>query len=45
MTKFYDEVIKVLKQDERFFSKDGVLLKNALYEAAMQMDEIGRAHV
>lgn len=38
MTKFYDEVIKVLKQDERFFSKDGVLLKNALYEAAMQMD-------
>ena len=38
MTKFYDEVMKVIKQDERFFSQDGVLLKNALYEAAMQMD-------
>ena len=39
MTKFYDAVIDVLKQDERFFSKDGELLRNAVYEAAMQMDE------
>lgn len=28
----------VLKQDERFFSADGVLLRNSVYEAAMKMD-------
>lgn len=39
MTKFYETVIDVLKQDNRFFSEDGVLLRNAVYEAAMQMDE------
>lgn len=35
---FFDRVIDVLKADERFFSDDGVLLRNAVYEAAMQMD-------
>ena len=39
MTKFYETVIDVLKQDSRFFTDDGVLLRNAVYEAAMQMDE------
>ena len=39
MTKFYETVIDVLKQDNRFFTEDGVLLRNAVYEAAMQMDE------
>ena len=38
MSNFYDEVIEILKDDERFFSQDGSLLKNALYEAAMRMD-------
>jgi len=37
--KFYETVIEVLKQDTRFFTEDGILLKNAVYEAAMQMDE------
>lgn len=35
---FYNEVLNVLKSDERFFSDDGQLLRNAVYEAAMQMD-------
>lgn len=39
MTKFYETVIHVLKQDNRFFTEDGILLRNAVYEAAMQMDE------
>lgn len=39
MTKFYETVIDVLKKDNRFFTDDGVLLRNAVYEAAMQMDE------
>jgi len=39
MPKFYDKVIEVLKQDERFFTADGDLLRNAVYEASMQMDK------
>ena len=39
MTKLYETVIEVLKQDNRFFTKDRILLRNAVYEAAMQMDE------
>ena len=35
---FYNEVLDVLKSDDRFFSDDGQLLRNAVYEAAMQMD-------
>lgn len=30
MNKFYDAVIDVLKEDERFFSESGDLLRNAL---------------
>lgn len=35
---FYNEVLNVLKSDDRFFSDDGQLLRNAVYEAAMQID-------
>ena len=35
---FYNVVLDVLKQDDRFFTDDGQLLRNAVYEAAMQMD-------
>lgn len=38
MSTFYDEIIKILKKDKSFFSQEGELLKNALYEAAMRMD-------
>ncbi len=38
MANFFDTVIDVLKQDERFFSAEGELLRNAVYEAAMKMD-------
>lgn len=38
MANFYDNVIELLKQDGRFFTADGTLLRNAVYEAAMQMD-------
>lgn len=38
MTNFFDTVVEVLKQDQRFFTEDGVLLRNAVYEAAMKMD-------
>ena len=34
-------VMNVLKQDDRFFSEDGLLLRNAVYEAAMQMELLG----
>ena len=35
---FYETVLEVLKQDQRFFAADGTFLRNAVYEAAMQMD-------
>lgn len=38
MLNFFDTVLEVLKQDNRFFSTEGVFLRNAAYEAAMQMD-------
>lgn len=38
MNNFYETVLGVLKQDDRFFTEDGSLLRNAVYEAAMQMD-------
>ena len=38
MANFFDTVIGVLKQNERFFSAEGELLRNAVYEAAMKMD-------
>lgn len=36
--KFYDVVEALIKQDERFIAEDGTVLKNAVYEAAMNMD-------
>ena len=44
MVEFYQTIIEILKQDDRFFTDDGVLLRNAVYEAAMQMDE-GLIHI
>ena len=38
MNNFYKSVIDVLKQDLRFFTENGELLRNAVYEAAMKMD-------
>jgi len=38
MNNFYDELLDVLKQDERFFTDGGEILRNVVYEAAMQMD-------
>ena len=38
MNTFFENVITVLKQDQRFFAEDGTFLRNAVYEAAMQMD-------
>lgn len=38
MNQFYEKVLGVLKQDNRFFTEEGVLLRNAVYEATMQMD-------
>ena len=35
---FYNALLNVLKCDNRFFTDDGQLLRNAVYEAAMQMD-------
>ena len=36
--EFFDTVLDVLRQDGRFFSAEGQLLRNAVYEAAMKMD-------
>lgn len=35
---YYESVLKVLKKDDRFFTKNGEFLRNAVYEAAMKMD-------
>ncbi len=35
---FFEQVLEILKADERFFAEDGTLLRNAVYEAAMKMD-------
>lgn len=39
MANFYENVLMVLKSDERFVAGDGTFLRNAVYEAAMKMDE------
>ncbi len=38
MENFYNTVLVILKEDKRFFAEDGTFLRNAVYEAAMQMD-------
>lgn len=35
---FYERLKTILKQDDRFVATDGAFLRNAVYEAAMQMD-------
>lgn len=40
MKEFFDTVLKVLRQDERYFSQEGELLRNAVYEDAMKMDPV-----
>jgi adenine-specific DNA-methyltransferase len=35
---FFDRLIEVLKHDERFFTEDGTLLRNKVYESALNMD-------
>lgn len=39
MAKFYEIVLTVLKSDKRFVAEDGTFLRNAVYEAAMKMDQ------
>ena len=38
MSSFFDTVVEILKADDRFFTAEGGLLRNAVYEAAMKMD-------
>jgi len=38
MNKFFETIIEVLRQDERFFTEDGELLRNAVVEASNKMD-------
>ena len=38
MSDFYNELLAVLRQDERFFTEDGELLRNAVVEASGKMD-------
>ncbi len=38
MANFFETLVEVLKADERFFTEDGMLLRNKVYESAMNMD-------
>lgn len=38
MANFFDTLVEVLKMDERFFTEDGTLLRNKVYESAINMD-------
>lgn len=38
MANFFDILVEVLKADERFFTEDGTLLRNKVYESAINMD-------
>ena len=38
MSNFFDTVVEILKADDRFFTAEGEILRNAVYEAAMKMD-------
>jgi len=38
MANFFETLTDVLKADERFFAADGTLLRNKVYESAMNMD-------
>lgn len=39
MQNYFQRLVNLLKQDERFFSKDGEFLRNAANQAAAQLDE------
>ncbi len=39
MNKTFEKLEKLLKKDDRFISKDGKVMRNAVYEAANKMDE------
>ena len=39
MANFFDTLTDILKSDERFITQDGELLRNKVYESAMNMDE------
>ncbi len=39
MENYFDNLKELLQEDNRFFSEDGVFLRNAVYEAAMKLDE------
>jgi len=39
MNQFFNTLLSVLKEDVRFFSEDGIFLRNSVYESAMKMDE------
>jgi adenine-specific DNA-methyltransferase len=38
MANFFEILVEVLNADERFFTEDGTLLRNKVYESAMNMD-------
>lgn len=38
MVDFYETIIEVLKADQRFFTEGGTLLRNKVYESALNMD-------
>lgn len=38
MANFFEILVDVLKADERFFTEEGTLLRNKIYESAMNMD-------
>lgn len=38
MNSFFETILEVLRQDERFFTENGELLRNAVVEAAGKMD-------
>ena len=38
MSDFFDAVVDILRQDERFFTAEGELLRNVVYACAMKMD-------
>ena len=38
MTNYFETLVAVLRADERFFTEDGTLLRNKVYESAMNMD-------
>ena len=38
MTNFFETLLEILRKDERYFTEDGILLRNKVYESAFHMD-------